>query len=63
MRGGSLWMGLSGSQLVTPCSKRSLARKRARQLRMACWKDCCLVLHQGQAGSGAWCNQEGWAPR
>ena len=63
MRSGSV-------QSVVPCSmeegsfsRRSLARDRAGQARMACWKDSGRFPHRGQVVSGLSSNQESWAAR
>jgi len=63
MRRGSDHIVASCAREETSFSRRSRARVRAGQVRMACWKDSGPVLHRGQVGSGFSSNHAGWAAR
>jgi len=63
MRRGLVHVVASCAREETSFSRRSRARWRAGQVRMACRKDSGPISHRGQVGSASTSDHEGWAAR
>jgi len=61
MRSRSVHSGASCLREETSFSCRFLDSDRARQVRMACWKDSGSIPHWGLVVLGFSSKQEGWA--